>query len=108
MKDNQINGNWQLTNVYCFCGFDPEINFNDYTLSFAESSNMVTLYNPTEGYFYIAETGSYSYTLIDNKILKIAGAPVFKYTIENDILTLVLVDNPQIADDELTLVYKRT
>ena len=108
ITDDRLNGNWQLSDVQCFCGFDPDINFNDFTLNFNESSKILILDNPTEGYFYIAESGSYSYSLQDGQILKIEGAQAFQYEITNNILTLILIDNPQIADDELTLIYKRS
>ena len=107
ITDNRLNGDWQLSDVQCYCGFDPETNFNDFTLNFDDSSKFLTLDNPTVGYYFIAEAGRYSYSLQDRQILKVQGAQSFKYDISNNILTLILIDNPDIADDELTLIYKR-
>ncbi len=95
-----------LTNISCFCGFDPDTNFNDFTLNFKDSENRVNVQNLREDYFYIANSGTYDYTLSDGT-LKINGSDDFKYSIDIDILTLTRVDDPQIADDELVLSYKK-
>ncbi len=104
--DAELSGTWMLTNISCFCGFDPETNFNDFTLQFKNSENSVIVQNPREDYFYIAKSGTYNFTL-SNGILKINGSDDFKYIIEGDELILTRVDDPQIADDELDLTYKK-
>ncbi len=103
--DSQLNASWMLTNIDCFCGFDPATNLNDFTLLFKASENSVIVQNPREDYFYIANSGSYNYTL-SNDTIKINGSDDFKYSINGDLLTLIRVDDPQIADDELVLTYK--
>ena len=104
--DGQLSGTWMLTNISCFCGFDSETNFNDFTLRFKDSENRVVVQNPREDYFYIANSGTYNYTLTDDT-LKINGSDDFKYIVDGDILILTRVDDPQIADDELDLTYKK-
>jgi len=105
-RDAELSGTWMLTNISCFCGFDSETNFNDFTLRFKDSENSVVVQNPREDYFYIANSGTYNYTLL-NSTLKINGSDDFKYSIDGDVLTLTRVDDPQIADDELDLTYKK-
>ena len=104
--DSELSGTWMLTNISCFCGFDPETNFNDFSLNFYNSGNSVIVQNPREDYFYIANSGTYNYTLTDDT-LKINGSDDFKYIVDGDILILTRVDDPQIADDELDLTYKK-
>lgn len=104
--DAELNGTWMLTNISCFCGFDPDTNFNDFTLNFNASEKIVIVQNPREDYFYIANSGTYSFNLTEDTI-KINRSDDFKYSVDGDILTLTRVDDPQIADDELTLIYSR-
>tara|TARA_R100000935_G_C2823058_1_gene160782 strand:+ start:764 stop:1162 length:399 start_codon:yes stop_codon:yes gene_type:complete len=104
--DAELTGTWMLTNIGCFCGFDPETNFNDFSLNFNASENTVIVDNPREDYFYIANSGTFEYS-INGDILRINGSDDFKYTVDGDILTLIRVDNQQIADDELDLTYKK-
>jgi len=107
VKDEQLSGEWYLTNAYCFCLPESEIDINEFTLSFGNSNQQVTIGNPAATYYYIAEDGTYKYNL-DNRHISFEGiSPGFTYSIENDILTLVKIDDPQIADDELTLVFKK-
>ena len=105
--DAQLSGEWRLVNIYCYCGFDPAIDFNDFTLRFEKEENILHLDNPTESYFYIAESGSYKYN-IEGNIITIKGSEAsFKYVFEDANLILTLLDEPAIADDELSLVYER-
>ena len=104
--DSELRGTWMLTNISCLWWFDPETNFNHISLNFNDSENSVIVQNPREDYFYIANSGTYNYTLTDDTI-KINGSDDFKYMVDGDILILTRVDDPQIADDELGLAYKR-
>ncbi len=107
IKDERLTGDWYLTDAYCFCGFDPEVDFNDFTLNFDNSKQSVSIGNPPDTYYFIADNGSYNYQLSDNKI-SFNGVPTdYNYSIEGDVLTLDKIDDPQIADDELTLVFRR-
>lgn len=102
----QLEGDWYLTNVYCYCGFDESIDFKDFKLRFDDSKNIVQLENPTEDYYYIAETGEYNYSLEGN-ILIIEDAEPYTYEIKGSTLILTYIDEPAIADDELVLTYQR-
>jgi len=106
-ENSELNGEWFLINISCFCGFDETINFNDFTLRFDNSENILHLDNPTESYFYIAESGSYEYNLQEN-IISIEGTgDSYRYYFEDSNLILTLIDDPTIADDELSLMYQR-
>ncbi len=105
--DPQLNGTWFLSSVSCFCFHDPETDFSGYTLEFIESEKRVNVKNPSGENYYIAEDGSRKYS-ISNQVITIEGATYsYKYSIENNELFLHNLDNPQIADDEITLVFRR-
>lgn len=105
-NDSELSGSWMLTNISCFCGFDAETNINDFTLQIRDAEKKITVQNPREDYFYIANSGTYTYSL-NGDILRINGSDDFNYKIDGDILLLSRIDNPQIADDELDLTYKK-
>lgn len=107
IKDERLIGDWYLTNAYCFCGFDPEVDIKDFTLSFNNLKQSVSIANPPDTYYFIAENGTYTYVLTDSEISFKGVTTKYKYSIENDVLTLDKIDDPRIADDELTLVFKR-
>ena len=101
----RLSGDWMLISADCQCAFDETINLQDFKLRFDDSGNTLHLDNPTESYYYIAETGAYKYDL-EGDILKISGLNnTFKFKTEGNKLVLTLIDDPQIADDELVLTY---
>ncbi|MCF4101249.1 hypothetical protein L1I30_06200 [Gillisia sp. M10.2A] len=104
--DPELSGNFYLTDISCFCGFNPEIDFKDFKLQFSSTNNSFTLINPTEDYFYIGSSGTYNYEL-DDTILKVEGAASYIYSFEGNKLTLTLLDDPMVADDELVLTYQK-
>lgn len=105
-NNHRLKGDWFLTRADCFCGFDPSIDFSDFTLRFDNSRMVVHINNPAEGNSFIAEPGSYNYTL-DDTTIKINGAEPFKYELTGSTLILTKMDHPEIADDELVLTYKK-
>lgn len=105
-NQKQLSGEWFLSNVDCFCRFDPDIDFNDFKLIFTEEKLEVKLKSPSEEIYFIAKPGTYNY-YIDGDIITINNMS-FNYKIEGDKLIMTFLDEPQIADDELTLLYKRS
>lgn len=107
MKSPELIGNWFLIEAQCHCAFDDTIDLQDFKLRFDNSENLIQLNNPTESYFYIAESGRYKYHLEGN-IIKIEGVEdSYKYEVKGTTLILTRIDNPLIADDELVLTYKK-
>lgn len=105
-EDLQLNGEWFLIEAACYCGFDDEIDLKDFKLRFDETGDIVHFDNPTDSYFYIAESGTYGYELDENVIL-IDGAEPYRFEINGSNLILTRIDDPGIADDELVLTYQR-
>ena len=99
----ELNGQWELQNASCFCFFSEDFEFGDHKIEF--NSDTLTIENSTET-FFITESGMYNFQVQSNKII-IDGTWEFTYQQEEDILVLSFIDNPEIADDEITLTYKR-
>jgi len=54
--------------------------------------------------FFVKVAGEYNYKVVD-KVLTIDNSKKYNYDIKADTLTLNYLDNPQISDGELTLIY---
>lgn len=104
--DETLAGEWVLTNVYCFCYFASDTDFSSHRLIFDVTKNKVTVVNETApDYFH--EAGQFSYNNQGNSIGLEDSSNAYTYQVEGSILTLSYVDEPMIADDEVTYVYRR-
>lgn len=103
--DAALNGTWALHNVSCFCGFEEDFDFGAHKLTFDSSEQRVVVQNAAETYF-ITESGSYTFANNGN-VLTINGRK-YTYEIRGNDLKLIYVDDPSIADDEITLFYTRS
>ncbi|MFI8604893.1 hypothetical protein ACIGCP_10550 [Cellulophaga baltica] len=104
--DGNLSGEWVLTDVSCFCGFPEDVDFSVHTLSFSEEGNLVTVQNDSDTY-YFQESGTYQFTNTDNTISLEDNDRSYTYQIEEDVLLLSYLDEPMIADDEVTYKYAR-
>ncbi len=105
-KDNddvinvELQGKWTLTDVLCYCGFEPDTDFSAHEITF-EKSNLIV--SSSENLQFLS---SGSYTVNGNRIT-LQNGDQYKYVIKGNSLQLTFVDEPNIADDELLLVYER-
>ncbi|NHF58550.1 copper resistance protein NlpE [Flavobacteriaceae bacterium TP-CH-4] len=99
----ELEGKWELTNAFCFCFFDPDTDFSVHGISFEGS--MLTVTNSEELRF-LGASGTYSYAA-DGNLITLENGNQYRYVIEDNVLRLTYVDNPDIADDELVLEYIR-
>ena len=96
-----LQGDWVLDDVSCFCFFGPETDFSQYRISFQGSRLIVSGEGET---MFLAANGTYTYTVEGNLITLPSGVQ-YRYQIIDQQLQLIFVDNPQLADDEITLFY---
>lgn len=96
-----LEGNWVLENVSCFCFFEPDTDFSTHRISFEGSKLTVT---STDDNFFLMENGKYNYTVAGNLITFPDGAQ-YRYQIDNQQLQLNFVDDPELADDEVAFTY---
>ncbi|MCL6267562.1 hypothetical protein [Flagellimonas myxillae] len=101
---NPGNAQWILDNVVCFCFFGDDFDFSTHTLTFNSDTGMVTIENEGDSQF-IAPAGTYPFT--DNgSVIGIEGRE-YTYEEEGNTLVLTYVDEPMIADDEVTYYYTK-
>lgn len=100
-----LNGEWILREAVCFCFFPEGFNFGAHRLNINAETNRVVVENDPDAIF-IKTPGEYSLTA-EGTILTIDGDEQFSYRITEDGLELRSIDNPDLADDELTLIYVR-
>ncbi len=98
-----LEGDWVLENVSCFCFFEPDTDFSTHRISFAGSK--LTVINEGD-HFFLTKSGDYDYSVEGNLITLPDGAQ-YRYQQEGEELLLSFVDEPQIADDEVSLTYYR-
>ncbi|QCX01354.1 hypothetical protein FGM00_15010 [Aggregatimonas sangjinii] len=96
-----LEGNWVLENVSCFCFFEPDTDFSTHRISFEGSKLTVS---STDDNFFLMEDGKYNYTVAGNLITFPDGVQ-YRYQVDNQQLQLNFVDNPELADDEVTFTY---
>ncbi len=100
---SEIRGKWELQSASCFCFFSDDFDFGAHKLEFNTTVNEVIVEN-SDDTFFITGSGTYPF-VVENDGIIIKGRIEYTYRIEGSILTLIFVDNPQIADDEISLTY---
>ena len=106
ITDASLAGEWELTDVICFCGFEENVDFSTNKLLFNTIENRITVIHETnDNYFYIS--GVFNYELDIDTITLEGDTRSYTYAVEGDILTLTYIDDPMIADDEITYKYSR-
>lgn len=102
--DTTLNGEWILNRASCFCFFEEDFDFSAHTLIFSSNKEEVVVEN-SDTTFFITQAGSYSFTNNGN-VLEIDGRK-YTYEIKGNEMILTFVDNPNIADDEISLFYTK-
>jgi hypothetical protein len=102
---NNLNGKWVLSEAQCYCWFGENYNFNKHTIDFDFESQKVQIQN-NEQIDFIEKTGVYPFKVKDNEVT-INNDKSYTFEISENQMRLIFKDEPMIADDELTLIYKR-
>ncbi|WP_324025112.1 hypothetical protein QSV08_18135 [Maribacter sp. BPC-D8] len=105
IEDLALEGEWILSNVVCYCGFEEDIDFSLTTINFDSSRSMVTVTNESE-YAFFRENGEHFYGGQANRI-NFSDGSVYFFETRGEQLILTYEDNPDIADDEVTFVFTR-
>lgn len=104
--DVELNGSWTLTNVSCFCGFPEDVDFSSTQVTFVERTNELLVAVDDEGAPYFKPQDLYAYSGSGNTINFDDGSS-FTFEIDEDILQLIFIDNPNIADDEISFTFEK-
>ncbi|NAY92033.1 hypothetical protein GTQ34_08885 [Muricauda sp. JGD-17] len=95
---------WVLNSVVCFCFFGDNVDFSTHTIQFDRTNKNVVIEND-EVIQFLAPEGTYPYT-VDGSVITILERQ-YRYQEDGDSLILTFVDEPLIADDEITYFYSR-
>ncbi|MDC6388211.1 hypothetical protein PP182_05935 [Maribacter sp. PR1] len=103
--DYQLEGEWMLTEISCFCAFDPEIDFTETRLLFDVDTSSVTVINDGN-YQLFKESGIYKYGG-QNNIISFPDETSYQFEVKGSQLSLIYLDEPNIADDEVAYYFRR-
>ena len=106
IQDTGLNGEWILQEVSCFCAFDAQVDFSQTRLIFETDANILTVINEGTDRFF-KEAGEYQYGG-QNNILDFTDNTSYQFEVSGNQLTLVYLDNPNIADDEVAYFFSRS
>ena len=101
-KTTSIYGDWELEKAICFCPFTDETDFSTNTLSI--QPNQIKIASPEDRQF-IKPTGTYDFST-ENQYLKIGETTEYSYELKDGNLIIKFLEEPELADDELTLIYR--
>ena len=96
-----LEGEWILELVSCFCFFETDTDFSTHRISFEGSSLVVA--NEGDNNFF-SENGVYNYS-VEGNLITLTDGPQYRYQVDNQQLQLSFVDDPLLADDEITFSY---
>ncbi len=100
--DTELGGRWILTNVSCFCGFGDNPDFSGHKLIFKD--NNLDVENSGKFQFLTNTSGAYT---VNGNTITLKNGRQYTYVVKLNTLELTFVDEPNIADDELFLEYRR-
>ena len=103
--DPNLEGQWTLTEAQCFCFFPEDFNFAVHRIAFDTENNRINIVNDFDS-FFILEEGSYVVSAFEDTLI-INEELEYRYSISNNQLRLIFVDDPNISDDEITLIYRK-
>ena len=106
IQSTGLNGSWTLTNVICFCGFPDPPAFEQTQLTIDVANGEIQVDRTGMGLEYFRPVGTYTFVGTENTITLDDGR-AYTYTIEGNVLRLDFVDEPQLADDEITFLLSR-
>ncbi len=98
-----LEGKWTLTNVVCFCAFGNDPDFSGHKITF--DGNILSVENTGQFNFLTNVAGTYS---LQEDVITLKNGQQYKFVIKQDVLELIFVDEPLIADDEILLEYERS
>jgi len=97
-----FEGPWTLYNVSCFCDSSDNPDYSTHKIIFEAEELFV---ENSGQYEYLANAeGAYITT---DDLITLSNGEQYRVEVKLDRLYLILVDNSEVADDELTLEYFR-
>ena len=104
-SNSELQGKWELQSASCFCFFEDDFDFGAHKLEFNANETEVSIEN-SDDTFFVTGAGTYQ-IIVEGNLISIKENVEYTYKIQGETLTLNFVDNPQIADDEISLIYSK-
>ncbi len=102
-----LEGQWVLKNVSCFCFFGDTPNFEGHYIWFFPKEGLMVA-NGTKSVVSFKEPGKvYRFNLKNNTLGFSDSDRRYTYELSENTLILNYVDNPQIADDEISYTFTK-
>ncbi|WP_339625363.1 hypothetical protein [uncultured Maribacter sp.] len=105
IADAALEGEWVLSQVVCYCSFEPDTDFTLTKVVFDTDRDLVKVTHDGE-YAFFRETGEHFYGGQGDR-LGFSDNSVYRFDVEGSLLTLTFQDSPEIADDEVTFLFKK-
>jgi len=104
---DKLSGQYILQKVSCFCFFE-DYDFSVYQLWFFPSKNLIVSKGNEYGGVYISSPNEpEEYNLIDGVLTLTDSNKEYVVNFTNDEVTLAFIDDPLVADDEITYYFKK-
>ncbi len=102
---SELEGQWILKDVSCYCFFGDTPNFEEHYIWFFPKEGLMVA-NGTKSVVSFKEPGkTYRFNIKNNTIGFSDSDRRFSYELTENSLHLTYVDNPQIADDEISYTF---
>ncbi len=107
--DHSLGGAWNMTGYVFFGPSVPNLQPGDVIWEFETGIQLLTIENNvSDVYPYLPESGTHTFSITgDTVIIEGLGLESYTFEVDGDMLTLVYQDDPQIADDELGILFTR-
>ena len=104
---DELSGQYILQNVSCFCSFEDY----DFSISqlwfFPNKSLIVSKGNESDGVYISSPNEPEKYNLINGVLTLTESNKQYLVNFNNDEVSLTFIDDPLIADDEITYYFKK-
>ena len=103
----ELSGQYILQNVSCFCFFE-DYDFRDNQLWVFPSKNLIlSKGDEYDGVYISFPNETEEYNLTDGVLTLTESNKKYVVNFNNDEITLTFIDDPLIADDEITYYFKK-
>ena len=104
---DELEGRWQLQQVSCFCYFE-DYDFTVNELWISAKSSVVLSRNQNGQPLGITDNEIVTPIRVrNNELTDLISNRSYTYDLDADVLNIHYIDNPQIADDEISYSYRR-
>ena len=102
-----IKGQYILQDVICFCYFDNYDFTKNQLWFFPEEELLVSKGDSNDGVFITKPNKSSKFLIYDGVLTLNESGKEYTIEVKQDQIILTYIDNPDIADDEITYVFKK-